>query len=145
MQAKKQYHDNIGSLVVEDSSGKAAAVADSVGMPKVNKRRDHIRKTSTTQDDALKSNKLKKSYNGAKNHNEYEEFHKSHVITFSCLVRETNMSMNIAATGMQTALSTNGVNLSSVSCTRQIAKALNNECVNVSPEKVDSVALPSSI
>jgi hypothetical protein len=39
VQAKKQYENDIGSLVVEVSPVKTVVVANDVGMPKVNKRR----------------------------------------------------------------------------------------------------------
>ena len=79
---KKQYQIDIDSLVVEVSPVNTTLVLDNVGMPKVNKRRGHVRKTSTSQVDALKSNKLKKSCHGAKNRNEYQELCKTHATTF---------------------------------------------------------------
>ena len=145
VQAKKQYQNDIGSLIVEVSPVRTTVVADDVGMPKVNKRRGLIRKTSSAEVDALKSNKLQKPYHGAKSHNEYQEMCKFNATTFSCLVRDTNMLVNVAATGMHKAMFDNGVNLSIVSCTRQFAKAINNGCVGVSPQKSGGVALPSSI
>jgi len=119
VQAKKQYQNDIGSLVVEVSPVKTVVVVDDVGMPKVNKRRGLIRKTSSAEVDALKSNKLQKSYHGAKNHNEYQELCKFHATTFSCLVHDTNISVNAATTGMHKAMIVNGVKLSITSCTRQ--------------------------
>ncbi len=46
---------------------------------------------------------------------------------------------------MQAAMRVNGVDLSRSSCIRHINRALNNNCVGISPQKLGGVALPSSI
>ena len=63
----KQYQKDIGSLVVEVSPVNGVAVADDVGMPKVNKLRGLIRKSSPAEVDGLKSTTLQKSYNRPRN------------------------------------------------------------------------------
>ncbi len=78
-------------------------------------------------------------------HMEYQEFCKAEATHFSCLIRDTGLSMNKASKEMKNALLAKGVDIHPTTCTMHIKASLNNNCVGISPQKTGGVALPSSI
>ncbi len=77
---------------------------------------------------------------------EYQEFCKAEATHFSCLIRDTGLSMNNKASkDMKNAMLAKGVDIHPTTCKLHIKATLNNNCVGISPQKPRGVALPSSI